>query len=248
MAKAVIFDFSGTLFRCEDGPSWVRAALAQVRVAASDAEVDAAAARLAASGGQPGARTSFAVPAHIAGLWERRDLSAAAHRAAYTALIEAAGLPWRGITDALYERHAAPQAWHPYPDTVAALELLAARAIPVAVLSNIGWDLRSVFRHHGVDHLVADYVLSFEQNVAKPDPRIFATACDLLGSDPADVLMVGDDPAADGGATSIGCEFREVPHLPVDDRPQALIDIAEEVAGEVAGDLPGNLPGNLPGV
>jgi putative hydrolase of the HAD superfamily len=225
----VIFDFSGTLFRCEDGPSWVRAALRQAGVAASDAEVQAAAARLAASGGQPGARTSFTVPPHVAGLWGRRDLSAAAHRGAYTALIEEAGLPWPGITGVLYERHAAPQAWHPYPDTVAALELLAARAIPVAVLSNIGWDLRSVFRHHGVDHLVADYVLSFEQNIAKPDPRIFAVACDLLGHDPADVLMVGDDPAADGGATAIGCTFRPVPHLPVTARPTSLLTIARSL-------------------
>jgi putative hydrolase of the HAD superfamily len=229
VATAVIFDFSGTLFRCEDGPSWVRAALRQAGIAASEAEVYAAAARLAASGGQPGARTPFTLPPHVAGLWERRDLSAAAHRAAYTALIDEARLPWPGLTGLLYERHAAPQAWLPYPDTVAALELLADRGIPVAVLSNIGWDLRHVFRHHGADHLVADYVLSFEQNVAKPGPRIFATACELLGRDPADVLMVGDDPAADGGATAIGCAFRAVAHVPVADRPDALLQIAKSL-------------------
>jgi FMN phosphatase YigB (HAD superfamily) len=224
MTRAVIFDFSGTLFHCEDTESWLRGALRQAGLHASDAQVAEYAPRLHASGGQPGGYADFPVPAHSAEAWAQRDLTPENHRAAYTALIDEVGLPWPGLADVLYERHLEPDAWHPYPDSVAVLELLAGRAVPVAVLSNIGWDLRSVFEHHKIGHLIATYVLSYEIGVKKPDPRIFQMACDLLGHAPADVLMVGDDRVADAGATAIGCEFRAVDHLPVADRAQALLD------------------------
>jgi HAD superfamily hydrolase (TIGR01493 family) len=229
VAKAVIFDFSGTLFRCEDTVSWLRAVLDQAGIAASDREIADAAAALEASGGQPGGHSRFTVPPHLALLWERRDTTPEAHRRAYTALIAQAALPWPGLVDRLYDRNAQPEAWRPYPDTATALRLLAERAVPVAVVSNIGWDLRPVFRHHGVDHLVRGYLLSYEEGVIKPDPQIFHRACALLGHDPRDVLMVGDDPVADGGASAIGCAFRAVPHLPPDQRPRALLDAVEDV-------------------
>lgn len=222
--KAVIFDFSGTLFRCEDPRSWLRGALAEAGIEAPDTEIDIWAERLAASGGQPGGYADFQVPGHLAALWARRDLTADNHRAAYMALIGLAGLPWPGLDDILYDRHRLPEAWLPYPDTLAVLDLLAERGIPVAVLSNIGWDVRPVFAHHGMDDLVASYVLSFEAGMQKPDPGIFRLACDLLGEDPRDVLMVGDNQRADGAATEVGCSFRAVGHLPVSERPSALLD------------------------
>jgi FMN phosphatase YigB (HAD superfamily) len=227
-----MFDFSGTLFRCEEAESWLRAVLGQAGIQATDAAVAASAVRLVAAGGQPGSRVDFAVPPHVASAWARRDLSTDAHRTAYTSLIRESDLPWPGLADALYERHAAPEAWRPYPDTAGALELLADRAIPVAVVSNIGWDLRSVFRYHRIDHLVHGYLLSFEEGTAKPDPRIFKRACELLGHAPADVLMVGDDRVADGGAAAIGCAFRAVDHLPPGERPHALLDALESVTGK----------------
>jgi HAD superfamily hydrolase (TIGR01493 family) len=224
MAKAVMFDFSGTLFHCEDTGSWLRAALERAGVEAADAEVEACAGRLRACGGQPGGYADFPVPAHLAELWSRRDLTAADHRAAYTALIRQAGLPWPGLADTLYDRHYAPGAWQAYPDALSALELLSDRGVPAVVVSNIGWDLRTVFAHHGMDHLVAGYVLSFEAGVKKPDPRIFRMACGLLGHDPEDILMVGDDPVADAAAAAAGCAFLPVDHAPVEERPQALLD------------------------
>ena len=229
MAKAVIFDFSGTLFRCEDTVSWLRGALAEAGIAASDREIVQAAAALEATGGQPGGHTKVTVPPELAELWELRDTTAEAHRRAYTALIARADLPWPGLVDRLYERNSRPEAWWPYPDTEPALRLLAERGVPVAVVSNIGWDLRPVFRYHGVDSLVRGYLLSYEEGLIKPDPRLFHRACALLGHDPHDVLMVGDDPVADGGASAIGCEFRPVPHVPPAERPRALLDAIEDV-------------------
>jgi putative hydrolase of the HAD superfamily len=207
----------------------VRAVTAQAGIAATDAEVADAAARLEATGGQPGGSSSFAVPPHVAQSWARRDLSPQDHRAAYTALIEEARLPWPGLAGVLYDRQTSPEAWQPYPDTAAALDSLADRGIPAAVLSNTGFDVRPVFRAHGVDDLVSAYVLSFEQGIIKPDPRIFRVACDLLGAAPADTVMVGDDAAADGAATAIGCAFRQVPHLPPARRPHALLDVVNSV-------------------
>lgn len=224
MTNAVLFDFSGTLFHCESAESWLRVALEQAGIVASGAEVATWAERLHAGGGQPGAYSEFAVPAHLTELWARRDLSAEDHRAAYTALVEATGLPWPGLADTLYDRHYAPEAWDAYPDTIEVLELLRSRQMPVAVVSNIGWDLRTVFKHFGVDHLVAGYVLSYEVGVSKPDPAIFELACELLGHVPADVLMVGDNAVADGGAAAIGCSFQLVEHALVTARPRALLD------------------------
>lgn len=56
MTKATTFDFSGTLFRSEDTVSWLRGALEEVGISASDHEIADAAKALEASGG-PGRRT-----------------------------------------------------------------------------------------------------------------------------------------------------------------------------------------------
>jgi putative hydrolase of the HAD superfamily len=222
--KAAIFDFSGTLFHCEDTEPWLRATLAEAGIEATEEEIAHYAGLLHDSGGQPGGYTDFPVPAHLRELWEHRDLDRADHQAVYTALMRQAGLPWPGIEDLLYDRHWRAEAWLPYPDTRATLEVLKQRGIPVAVLSNIVSDVRPVFAHYGLDDFVSAYVLSFEQGIQKPDPEIFRRACDMLGQDPSDVLMVGDNVVADGAATIIGCAFRAVPHLPVTERPRALLD------------------------
>lgn len=227
--KAVIFDFSGTLFRCEDAAAWLRATLAEAGIETTEEEIAHYAARLDASGGQPGGHSDFPVPEHLAELWKNRDLDPESHQRVYTELMRQADLPWRGIEERLYDRHWRPRAWVPYPDTRAVLEGLAGRGMPVAVLSNIVSDVREVFAHYGLDGYVAAYVLSYEQGIQKPDPEIFRRACDLLGHDPADVLMVGDNAIADGAATQIGCVFRLVPHLPVAERPSALVEAVGRV-------------------
>lgn len=85
----------------------------------------------------------------------------------------------------------------------------------MGVVSNIGWDLRPVFRAHGLDRYVDTYVLSYEHGIRKPDTRLFSAACAALGADPAETPMVGDDRHAGGGAASLGCSVHFVDHLPV---------------------------------
>ncbi|MFF8696609.1 HAD family hydrolase [Streptomyces sp. NPDC015144] len=220
--KGVLFDFSGTLFRIEPVRSWLRAVLTERGVTVDESAFERYAAGLEAAGALPGGPAPRHVPAPLAALWAGRDESARAHRETYTALARQVALPDPGLYDALYERHRTPAAWQPYPDAAEVLGALRGKGVRVGVVSNIGWDLRPVFRGHGLDGLIDTYVLSFEHGIQKPDPRIFHMACTSLGLDPADVVMVGDDREADGGAAAIGCHVRFVRHLPVSERPGGL--------------------------
>lgn len=220
--KAVLFDFSGTLFRIESAGSWLRAVLDETGVCVPPDEVRRSAMRLAVAGALPGGPSPQQVPAELAEVWAGRDASAAGHRAAYTGLARQVPLPDPALYDALYERHMTPDAWRPYGDAAEVLGALRRGGLGVAVVSNIGWDLRPVFRAHGLDSLVDAYVLSYEHGIQKPDARLFRAACEELGQDPHDVLMVGDDRAADGGAADIGCSVHFVDHLPVEERPAGL--------------------------
>ncbi|MGF1432514.1 HAD-IA family hydrolase [Kitasatospora sp. LaBMicrA B282] len=217
-----MFDFSGTLFRIESTERWLTEVAAAAGVELTADQLAADARRLTEFGALPGGPNPQQLPAGLAEAWRIRDLSAANHRAAYTGLVRAAGISVPELADALYDRHMTPQAWQPYPDAEPTLRELRRRGLPVAVVSNIGWDLRPVFRAHGFDPLVDCYLLSFEFGAQKPAPSIFQEACDRIGREPAEVLMVGDDRRADAGAAALGCPLHLVDHLPVDRRPAGL--------------------------
>ncbi|MCX5555648.1 HAD family hydrolase [Streptomyces sp. NBC_00038] len=221
--KGVLFDFSGTLFRVESTESWLRAALTEADIPLPETELVRSAQELESVGALPGgASPAQPVPDGLSGVWAIRDESAELHRAAYTGLSRRVALPDPGLHDVLYDRHMTPDAWLPYPDAEEVLGALRERGVAVGVVSNIGWDLRPVFRAHGLDPYVGTYVLSYEHSIQKPDPRLFATACDALGIAPEDTLMVGDDRRADGGAAALGCAVHFVDHLPVTERPDGL--------------------------
>ena len=100
-----------------------------------------------------------------------------------------------------------------YPDTLPTLEALRAAGIPVAMISNIGFDVRAICAELGFGDLIDAYVLSYEVGRCKPDPAIFLRACGLLGVEPEEALMVGDTPA-DAGAVAAGCRALIVPAAP----------------------------------
>ncbi|MCC9310025.1 HAD-IA family hydrolase [Kitasatospora sp. RB6PN24] len=228
MIRGVLFDFSGTLFRIESTAEWLDTCTRAAGLDLPDGERADLVRRLDRFGALPGGPGPREVPEAIEPLWAARDLTSDEHRAAYTALARAAELPVGLSADALYDRHRSPAAWQPYRDAGPTLRELRRRGLPIAVLSNIGWDLRPVFVSHGLDGLVDDYLLSFELGVRKPDPAIFQAACDRLGLAPADVLMVGDQPA-DAAATAIGCRHFPVDDLPVTERPAGLMPVLELV-------------------
>ena len=224
---AVLFDFSGTLFRIESTASWLRAVLDDADITLPEPELVQAAKALEVAGALPGGANPAQLPEELAEVWRIRDQSAALHRAAYTGLSRQVELPDPGLHDALYDRHKTPAAWTPYPDAAEVLHALCERGIGIAVVSNIGWDLRPVFREHGLDPYVDAYVLSYEHGIQKPDPRLFAVACEALEVDPRQTLMVGDDRRADGGAAALGCRVHLVDHLPAAQRPDGLRPVLE---------------------
>ncbi|MGQ4336355.1 HAD family hydrolase [Streptomyces hayashii] len=226
---SVLFDFSGTLFRVESAESWLRSVLGAAGVAMPGPELAEKARALEAAGALPGGAAPVRVPDELAERWRMRDASAELHRAAFTGLCRQVPLPDPALHDALYDRHMTPAAWSPYPDALAVLSGLREHALRVGVISNIGWDLRPVFREHGLDAYVDTYTLSYEHGVQKPDARLFTIACEELGADPRTTLMVGDDPSADGGAAALGCAVHFVEHLPTAERPDGLRPVLELV-------------------
>jgi HAD superfamily hydrolase (TIGR01509 family) len=211
MIQGVLFDFSGTLFRFEPSPGWPSAA--------AD---DAARERLTDVLTAP-TLSGELLPPDLAEAWERRDLDPEVHRTVYLAMLAESGVELTPEeTDTVYESLTEPSAWRPYPDTEPVLRELRDAGVPVAVVSNIAWEIRGVFREHGVLDLVDEYVLSYVEGVVKPDPKIFTLACQRLGIAPEHALMIGDSPENDGGAAAIGCATVMVDPVPTAQRPSAL--------------------------
>ncbi len=79
-----------------------------------------------------------------------------------------------------------------YEDARDALERIALRH-PLCALTNGNADLDVI----GIGHLFAHRVTARGFGRGKPDPAIFLHACELLGTEPAGTLHVGDDIEAD---------------------------------------------------
>jgi len=212
---AVLFDFSGTLFRLEEDDSWF--AGMHVDEQAVDGHVQAELMRrLTAPTGR-----SVDMPPEAYHAWVNRDLAPHLHREAYLHVLRESGVS-DDQAKALYTRLIDPSSWTPYPDTADVLVSLHARSVKTAVVSNIAFDLRPAFRSIGSEAHVDEFVLSFEVGAVKPNPEIFQTALTRLGVDAKDALMVGDSEEADGGAEAIGCAFALVDPLPTWERPNGL--------------------------
>ncbi|WP_433733685.1 HAD family hydrolase [Nocardia sp. CA-129566] len=217
--EAVLFDFSGTLFRLEPDETWDG-------MVGLDGEPLDQVTILERMTRPVGAGARFDAAGRIA--WERRDLDPAMHRTAYFEVLRQAGVPTPTLIERFYDRVLDPMSWTPYPDTGAVLKTLAAQDIPVAVVSNIAFDIRPAFAANGWDRLIAAHTLSFEVGAVKPDPRIFLAALDQLGVRPESALMVGDSAEADGGAVAAGCAFALVDPVPTADRAEGLLDVLRQ--------------------
>jgi FMN phosphatase YigB (HAD superfamily) len=129
----------------------------------------------------------------------------------------AAALRSRGVdTPDSAVRNAVVAAFDPAVDTRAgAVDAIAAAAEagPVGLLSNcavpelVGRTLiRSTLDRDAFDAIVTSSGCGWR----KPHPNIFRTAADELGVAPEALCHVGDDPATDGGITSLGGSFLDV--------------------------------------
>lgn len=216
---AVLFDYSGTLFRLEEDESWFAGmTLDSDERRDIDGHVQAELMRrLTAPTGR-----SVSMPPDALEAWMNRDLAPHLHREAYLHVLRESGLA-RHHAEALYAHVIDPACWTPYPDTATVLDGLRQRGIKTAVVSNIAFDVRPAFRALGPGGAVDEFVLSFEVGAVKPDAAIFQAALDRLDVPAARALMVGDSDEADGGARALGCAFALVDPLPTRDRKDGLI-------------------------
>ena len=223
--QAVLFDYSGTLFRLEQDESWFEG------ITVDEREVDGRVqAELMRRLTQPvGIFDEMTADSDVAAgaapmayhAWINRDLAPHLHREAYLHVLRESGLADHHA-EALYGRVIDPSSWTPYPDTAEVLKGLHRQGIKTAVVSNIAFDVRPAFLALGVADYVDEFVLSFEVGAIKPDAAIFETALARLGVEAANAVMVGDSDEADGGARAIGCGFSLVDPLPTSERTDGL--------------------------
>lgn len=218
--RAVLFDFSGTLFRLEEDDSWF-AGLQLIDEDGLRAVDQHAQAELMERLTHPTGGRGVEMSSEAYQTWVRRDLGPHLHREAYLHVLRESGLP-ENDARSLYAKVVDPASWTPYPDTVEVLRSLRSRGIAVAVVSNIAFDIRPAFEAAGAE--VDEFVLSFEVGAVKPDPTIFRVALERLGVSPHEALMVGDSEENDGAARELGCGFVLVDPLPVEQRPTGLVD------------------------
>jgi HAD superfamily hydrolase (TIGR01509 family) len=224
--EAVLFDYSGTLFRLEGDASWFEGITVDEREVDEHVQAELMR-RLTAPVGHS---VEMTPEAHHA--WLNRDLEPHLHREAYLHVLRESGL-LDHHAETLYGRAIDPSSWTPYPDTAEVLKSLHRQGIKTAVVSNIAFDVRPAFVDLGVADYVGEFVLSFEVGVVKPDAAIFETALSRLGVEAPHAVMVGDSDEADGGARAVGCGFALVDPLPTVERPDglrtALADFGVEV-------------------
>ena len=107
-----------------------------------------------------------------------------------------------GLAQALYD--VMLETWRPYDDALPTLRELKRRGMKLALISNIGRDVRPVLERGKMAGLFDAVVLSYEVGVLKPHGSIFERALAALGAEPGDALMVGDSARDDAGAAAIG--------------------------------------------
>jgi len=162
-----------------------------------------------------------------------RDLSPEAHRSGWLGLFAQADVHKPGLSTLLYAQVMDHTKWLPYPDTEPVLRELRTRGLRIGVVSNVAEDLRPVFSARGWAGLIDGYTHSYEHRIEKPDPRIFLAACEAIGTEPGETLIVGDH-AVDGGAVAAGCVVLLLPRVEPG-RPRGLERVLLLAGGQPTG-------------
>ena len=143
------------------------------------------------------------------------------------------------LLDRLWAAHVEHNLYSKVPEGFAdAMAALRARGVKVAVVSNSEGMLESLFAKLGILGCFDTVVDSAKAGVAKPDPRIFAIACERTGTTPARALHLGDTMATDiDGARNAGFRaalidpFRHYEGLYADvPRVESAVVAAREIA------------------
>ncbi len=125
---------------------------------------------------------------------------------------------------------------NPVPGAADGLSLLAESGVPLVIVSNADGTVDHLLATSGLVQVgpgpgveVVGIVDSGAVGVAKPDPRIFEIALDMVAADPSRVVHVGDAYSYDvGGARAAG--IRPVLVDPLDLRPDLDCDRIDSLA------------------
>jgi len=196
--EAVLFDFHSTLVDQGDPHAWLELAWRH-------------AGRAGTARDSLGPARAEPLAAWVDRIWEHvlevdplneRDLSPRRHREVYDALMDRVPEVDQQLAQALYE--VMLETWIPYDDALPTLQALKARRLKLALVSNVGIDVRGVLAHGGMGDLFDAVILSFEVGAVKPQGQIFQRALEALGVQPGRALMVGDNAHDDAGAARLG--------------------------------------------
>ena len=138
-----------------------------------------------------------------------------------------AGVPVapEALVAAFRARYVDPSCWTVHPDTVPALERLA--AYRHVVVSNHVPELPALVSALGLAPYLHGVVTSAAVGWEKPNPRMYAAARAAAG-DPDEVWMVGDNPVADVA----GAEAAGIRAILVRGEGVGLVDAAGVIVGE----------------
>src|SRR5262249_17324559 len=123
--------------------------------------------------------------------------------ATFQGLIEP--LPSLTFFPELFKRFSEPEAWHIFDDALPILQALKDRRVKLGIISN--WDdrLRPLLRKLELDSYFQTMVISCEIGHPKPSRLMFDRACHTLGSNPWNILHIGDSREMDfDGARAAG--------------------------------------------
>ncbi len=209
--RAVVFDLHSTLVHDGGDPGlWLDRALALLESEGAAQDEDLAE--------LPGREELLAWAPRI---WEHareldpdseRDLGPEQHRRVFDSLVARLEVISPLLGDALYRTMFEVTVL--YAETLPVLDALRAAGIRVAILSNVGIDSRPMLDRLGLRGHYDVLVLSSDEGMVKPDPRIFLRTVELLGVPPEETLMVGDSVEDDGGAAHVGMRTLILPHAP----------------------------------
>jgi FMN phosphatase YigB (HAD superfamily) len=194
MINGVVFDFHSTLVDGGDADEWISSAF---RYLGTPSTLD------------DGLRKELRD--FLDHIWQHaaaidpasgRDLSPDRHREVFTRTVAKLEGIGPDLTDALYA--VMTDQWVAFDDAAPVLRGLKEQGLRIAVLSNVGIDIRGCMNRNGLSDLVDEVVMSYEVGIVKPDPAIFALTLDRLGTTGPSTLMVGDSARDDVGGASLG--------------------------------------------
>jgi HAD superfamily hydrolase (TIGR01509 family) len=196
--RAVLLDFRGILVGFRDTEWWVRRACAALGREIDTEGVFKIERRLEQTRNLPGFDEDEL----------RVDTSVETNREVTLRRFREVGLD-DDLASALHALDFDPDAWPVYPDAAGIVNEIKALGCSTALVSDFHVDLRPHLEANGI--VLDAYVISYEHGFQKPDPRMFTTALEALGTEPGESLMVGDRASHDGGAADVGIDTLILP-------------------------------------